>query len=188
MHRRMRTVMVAMAVAAGGFAAPAAANAAFPTWSPDGATEGTGWVKLTFSPTGASVTCNYTTTANLVNNGTSNGGTVTNVFPGPCLTNVPNCFVGYAIVSMPWQITKVTSDPTRVGLTMGVNLSFGGATCALNGVSVPITGSVEGDYDGTAGEWSFVAESGLSSPLGPFVMDGELELRNEATTALVDLT
>lgn len=179
--------MVSTVVAIGAFVAPTVASAAFPTWAPDGPTEGSGWVKLTYSA-GQSVSCNYAITADLVNDGTSNGGTVTSVTPFLCSTNVPNCAVGYTITSLPWQITKVTSDPTRVGLAMGVTLSFGGVSCALSGVTVPITGAVEGDYDGTAGGLSFVAEPGLSSPLGPFVVDGQIVLRNEATTALVDLT
>lgn len=179
--------MVAIAVAIGASAVPSAASAAFPTWSPAGATEGAGTLTLTHT-SGASVTCDYGLTADLVNDGTSNGGSITSVLLGFCTSSVPNCNIGYAITSLPWQITKVTSDPTRVGLTMSVSLSFSGPSCSLSGLSLPITGTVEGDYDGTIGELSFVAEPGLSSSLGPFVVDGQIELRNEATTALVDLT
>lgn len=187
MRRTTRASIMIAAIAAAASVAPGAASAAFPTWSPAGAAEASGTLRLTHS-SGASVACDQTLTVSLVNDGTSNGGTVTGVVLAACTTNVPNCFLGYAVTSLPWQITKVTGDPTRLGIAMGVSLGFSGASCALSGVSVPIAGTVEGDYDGTAGELSFVAEPGLSSPLGPFVVDGELELRDEATGFPVDLT
>jgi hypothetical protein len=187
MRRTSRFVATAAAGALAALTGPTVASAAFPTWNPAGAAEGTGTLTLTHDASSASLTCDYTITADLVNDGTSNGGTMTSVWLGPCSTTVPNCFVFYSATALPWQTTKVTGDPTRLRLTMGVGMSFSGSTCSLNGVSVTVSGTVEGDYDGSVGEWSFVAEPGLSSPLGTFTLDGELELRDEATTSPVDL-
>lgn len=184
MFDRMRKTVVAAAVLVGGaLAVPAAASAAFPTWTLTGPADVAG--ALSFTVGTATTSCDVAMTTDLVNNGTSHGGDVTSVTFSNCVTTVPNCVVtATADMTPPWTLVKVTNVATRLGISgIKITFSYTGSGCALNGLVLPVTGAVRGDYDTPSGVLSFVNEPGLTSVLGPVALNGELAFVMEGEEA-----
>lgn len=169
-----KTVAAAAIIVVGVLAAPAVAGASFPVWTLTGPADVDG--SLSFTVGTATTSCDVAMTADLVNNGTAHGGSVTSAVFSNCVTTVPNCAVtATAHTSPAWTLGKVTNDATRLNIN-GVSITFryAGGGCALDGLVLPVTGAVGGDYDTPTGVLSFDDEPGLTSMFGPVVVSGQL--------------
>lgn len=194
MFGSMKKALVAGAVVAtAALAGPAMASAAFPEWDPAGAATGEGNLTLTLQ-SGANTSCDVVAEVDLQNNGLMDmdGGTVDSFALSNCVSNT-GCTVSATAVgtgsTLPWTITKYTNDPTQVGIldVQFVN-SYSGVGCPLNGLNLEATGDLVGDYDGSTGILSFSAAPGITTALGDAVVDGEVEILNDATGQPVDLS
>lgn len=169
-----RTVVAAAVVVGGVLAAPAAAAASFPVWTHTGPAYVDG--SLSFTVGTATTSCDVAMTADLVNDGTAHGGSVTSAAFSNCVTTVSGCVVTATAHTNPeWTLGNVTNDATRLSInSVSITFSYTGSACSLNGLVLPVTGTVSGDYATSSGVLTFVNAPGLTSVLGPVSLNGEL--------------
>lgn len=197
-----KALTVAAVVAAGAAAAPAVASAGpvfntSATGTPGEAAHGVGQLTLTVVVgVPRTTTCDVTVTADLWNAfdaGTVRGlGEVTTFklgadAGGTCTTSIPGCTVtATANTTTPWGITADTPSDVTIS---GINFTnvYSGANCPLNGNAINATGSLTGTVS-APGLLEFTNASGLTTPLGPATVDGEVELLWEDDDAPVELS
>jgi hypothetical protein len=202
MFGTIKKAMVVAAVAGAGVAAVPAMASAGPVWNTSAtstigaeAAHAAGNMTTTATIGGAArtTTCHITFTADLWNAtdaGTTRGvGEITTFSleeETNCTTNIPGCAVSAtANTSTPWNVTS--SAPSDVTIS-GVNItnSYSGVNCPLNGASINATGSITGSFG--PGVITFTGATGLTTPLGPATVDGELEVLWEDDSTRVELS
>lgn len=188
-----RAVIAGAIVAMSALAVPAMASAAFPEWDPAGAATGAGNLTMTLQG-GHNISCDVVAGVDLQNNGIldMDGGTVGASTPLNCVSNT-GCAVTVTVAgtgsTLPWPITKFSNDPSQVGIrNVAFAISYASVGCPLNGLNFVAFGDLVGDYDGSAGILSFDAAPGITTALGSAVVDGEVEILNDATGLPVGLS
>ncbi len=182
----IKKALIAAGVVAACAVAPAVASAN--QWTDGGAQfNGPAHVAGTLSTStgsGATSTCDITATVQLANTGVAPlgiaNGAVSSIAVSNCSTNVPNCAQTVAFSALPWTVTTSGSSITTSGIQY--TTGFSGAACSLNGVAVATSGAVTGDSVAGANVVEYNAAPGLTTSLGPILLNGQLEVFAEDGT------